>query len=106
MEVVLLVVAVIGIALVVVPRLNRRRTARARRPAPAARRRAATAVAAPAPVATWTPAGAPDEDAWDDDLGWEGVDAPAPAARQAWERWRETESPLAAPAAGAAKEPE
>ena len=41
-------------------------------------------------------AGAPDDDGWDDDLGWEGVETAAPEARDAWERWRTTESPLAA----------
>src|SRR5687767_2699088 len=102
MEVVLLVVAVIGIALLVVPRLKRSRKSGARRSMPSlkARRRAAVAAAAaPATVSTWSPAPAgpsTDEDGWDDDLGWEGVDRPAPETREAWERWRETESPLAA----------
>src|SRR5215207_9781840 len=94
MEVVLLVAAVIGIVLIAVPRLQRRRRPRVRRPAPTTRRRAA-AVAAPAPVATWTPPSGADDDGWDDDLGWEGVDAPEPEAREAWERWRATDSPLA-----------
>ena len=101
MEVVLLVVAVIGIALLVVPRLKRNRKPGARRSLPSvkARRRAAVAAAAapaPAAVSTWSPAGgASDEDGWDDDLGWEGSDRPAPETREAWEQWRETESPLA-----------
>ncbi len=97
MEVVLLVVAVIGIALLVVPRLQRNRKPRARRSMPSvkARRRAAVAAAA-APASAAAPTyPASDEDGWDDDLGWEGVDGPAPETREAWERWRETESPLA-----------
>ncbi len=111
MEVVLLVVAVIGIALLVVPRLQRKRKRkpRARRSMPsvkAARRRAAVAAsAAPAPVAvsTWTPSnGSPpsasDDDGWDDDLGWEGESNPEPETREAWQRWRATESPLASAA--------
>src|SRR3954447_22770826 len=80
MEVVLLVVALLGIAMVVVPRMKRRRRARV----------SARPVRTAAPVATWS---APDEDGWDDDLGWEGV-GPSPS-REAWERWRSTESPLA-----------
>src|SRR4051794_19440841 len=91
MEVVLLVVALLGIAMVAVPRMKRRRRDGVRRsPARAA-----------APVATWSP---PDEDGWDDDLGWEGVAEPSTESpsREAWERWRATESPLAA----AAPEPE
>jgi hypothetical protein len=98
MEVVLLVVAVIGIALIVVPRLKRKPRARRSLPSLKARRRAAVAAAAapvPAAVSTWSPSGS-DEDGWDDDLGWEGVESPAPETREAWERWRETESPLAA----------
>src|SRR3954453_8404327 len=87
MEVVLLVVAVLGIAMVAVARMKRRRRDGVRRLA------ARTA----APVAAWSP---PDEDGWDDDLGWEGG-AESPS-REAWERWRATESPLAA----AAPEPE
>jgi len=109
MEVVLLVVAVIGIALLVVPRLQRKRKPRGRRSMPsvkAARRRAAVAAsAAPAPVAvsTWTPSNgsapsAPDDDGWDDDLGWEGEANPEPETREAWQRWRATESPLASAA--------
>src|SRR5829696_8417126 len=101
MEVVLLVVAVIGVALIAVPRLKRGRKPRARRSIPsvkAARRRAAAA-ASSAPVSTWSPAPvsapAADEDGWDDDLGWEGVSNPEPETREAWQRWRATESPLA-----------
>src|SRR4051794_14042676 len=93
MEVVLLVVALLGTAMVVVPRMKRRRR-------DGARRTPARPVRSSAPVATWSP---PDEDGWDDDLGWEGEpDADSPS-REAWERWRATESPLAA---GAAPEPE
>ncbi len=106
MEVVLLVVAVIGIALLVVPRLQRKRKPRGRRSMPsvkAARRRAAVAASAPAAVSTWTPSNgsapsAPDDDGWDDDLGWEGEANPEPETREAWQRWRATESPLASAA--------
>src|SRR3954471_10831288 len=87
MEVVLLVVALLGIAMVAVARMKRRRRDGVRRLA------ARTA----APVAAWSP---PDEDGWDDDLGWEG--GAEASSREAWERWRATESPLAA----AAPEPE
>src|SRR4051812_35649538 len=102
MEVVLLLVALLGIALIAVPRIQRRRSA-ARRPA---RRRAparqAKAVAATPPVATWTPPARSGEwEVWDDELGWEGVDAapapePEPVAerepdRAQWERWRAEE---------------
>lgn len=104
MEVVLLLLGIVGIALVVVPRLQRRsssgrRPTRGRRAATARRKRALAAAAAAPPVATWTPTLAPeaaDEDGWDDDLGWEGVETAAPEARDAWEQWRATESPLAA----------
>ncbi|HEX6026476.1 MAG TPA: hypothetical protein VFZ00_31055 [Solirubrobacter sp.] len=97
MEVVLLVVAVIGIALLVVPRFKRSRSKprRTRRSMPSVKARRRAAVAAAAPVSTWSPGSGSDDD-WDDDLGWEGVDEPAPETREAWERWRETESPLAA----------
>src|SRR3954453_11352582 len=85
MEVVLLLVAVLGVALIVVPRLKRR---------PA--RRVAVAQRVAAPVATWTADDEPSQrfrasadfepalpsvarwraaaaaDEWDDDLGWEG----------------------------------
>jgi len=88
MEVVLLLLGIAGIALIAVPRIKRRRSAK---PVAASRRRAAAA-----PVATWTPAASSDDDGWDDDLGWEGVSEPAPETREAWNRWRETESPLAA----------
>ena len=96
MEVVLLVVAVIGIALVVVPRLQRRRSTSVRRPASVSRRasvRRRRSAAVAAPVASWTPSGpAPvEDDGWDDDLGWEGVDSPAPDTREEWERWRDRE---------------
>src|SRR6476469_6378359 len=71
MEVVLLLAAVIGIALIAVPRLQARR-----RPSKRARANVVRRAAAATPVATsWSP-GSPDEDAWDDDLGWEGPDAP------------------------------
>jgi hypothetical protein len=123
MEVVLLLVGILGVALIVVPRMRGRRSG-ARRPAPSRRRvrarKAAAQAAATSPVATWTPAEAAasrsgDWEVWDDELGWEGVEAappaasapepepePAPAAeaeiapprepdREAWERWRASE---------------
>src|SRR4051794_33945588 len=75
MEVVLLVVAVLGTAMVAVPRLRRRR------------RPAARAVTAAAPAAAWMP---PADDG-DDDLGWEGEPAPKPSQ---WEQWHsDTEPP-------------
>ena len=95
MEVVVLLVAIVGIALIAIPRLQRR-NAGARRPSKRARTRkpkpvvAASAIAAPA-AADWTPpptSTGPDLDAWEDDLGWEGEDEPSPAAREAWEDWR------------------
>jgi hypothetical protein len=96
MEVVVLLLAVVGIALLVIPRVQRRR-AGARRPAPVKTRKTAAAPVAAAPtVATWSPSS--DVDAWDDDLGWEGVDSTPPETREAWEQWRATESPLASAA--------
>ena len=100
MEVVLLVVAVIGIALVVVPRVQRRRRTSARRLAsvmrrPSVRRRRRAPVAVATPVASWTPSGpaSVEDDGWDDDLGWEGVDTPTPAAEgPTVERWRAADS--------------
>lgn len=115
MEVVLLLVAIVGIALLVVPRLQRRSgaTPRPKRATPrrtSARRRSRTAPAVAAPaVATWTPsepAQAPQStEDWDDDLGWEGVESSAPDAREAWQEWRATKSPLA-PQAEPEPEPE
>jgi hypothetical protein len=90
MEVVLLVVAVIGIALVVVPRLQRRRS-RPTSPvtrSPSVRRRRSAPVAV---AASWTPSGpaAAEDDGWDDDLGWEGVNSPAFASEApSAGRWR------------------
>ena len=118
MEVVLLLVGIVGIALVVVPRMQRRSgsgrrttpaTSRPRRTTPSRKGKRTAAAAATPAVATWTPVTGPgraakaaaapaDDDGWDDDLGWEGVEraAAAPEAREAWEHWRTTESPLAA----------
>jgi hypothetical protein len=120
MEVVVLLVAIAGVALLVIPRVQRRksgarRSPSARKPARgrARSRKAAAAplVAAPA-VASWSPPAAaetagPDLDVWEDDLGWEGGEdgAPSPDAREAWEQWRTTDSPLA-PAAAAETEVE
>ena len=108
MEVVLLLVALTGIALIAVPRLQARRAGAGRTGAKSAksarRRRAAGARAAAAPVvaASWAPAAGSDEEVWDDDLGWEGERAGArraarspPRARR-WDRWR-AKSPLAGP---------
>src|SRR4051812_28943263 len=88
MEVVLLLVGILGVALIVVPRMRGRRSG-GRRPAPSrrrvrARKAGARAAAATSPVATWTPAEAAasrsgDWEVWDDELGWEGVES-APAA--------------------------
>ncbi|HEY6888947.1 MAG TPA: hypothetical protein VI300_14240, partial [Solirubrobacter sp.] len=108
MEVVVLLFAIAGAALIVVPRLQRRKAA-AHRPAakrfkgaarPARARKANVAAASGAAVASWSPPAA-DADGWEDDLGWEGEDAaePSEGAREAWEQWRATESPLAAAAA-------
>jgi hypothetical protein len=91
MEVVLLLVGILGVALIVVPRMQRRR-AGVRKPAPARRRTRTRKSAKPqvaataSPVATWTPAEAAasragDWEVWDDELGWEGVES-APATRQ------------------------
>src|SRR5262245_12507676 len=88
MEVVLLLVALIGIALIAVPRVQARRAGRTR-----ARTRIVTRAAVSTPVSTsWAPPPDSDEDIWEDDLGWEGEDltprrdpdpepaAPAPSA--------------------------
>src|SRR5690348_16253908 len=112
MDVVLLLLVIVGITLIVVPRLQRRRSrTRRRRAAGRGRaRRAAAPARATTPVATWTPPQGPAGE-WDDDLGWEGVEtAPAAAApeqerapdREAWERWRAEQATSAEeePAAG------
>jgi hypothetical protein len=94
MEVVLLLVAIIGIALIAVPRLQARRAGAASRRRSLRRKRArvVTRAAAVTPVAaSWTPP-ASEEDAWDDDLGWEGQDA-TPATRDEWNKWRDAQSP-------------
>src|SRR5262245_49665241 len=83
MEVVLLLVALIGIALIALPRVQASRRRRAR---------VVTRAAVSTPVSTsWAPPPGSDEDIWEDDLGWEGEDltppnrspepsAPAPSA--------------------------
>ena len=91
MEVVLLLVGILGVALIVVPRMQRRRGG-ARKPAPARRRTPnrqakAQAAATASPVATWTPAEAAasragDWEVWDDELGWEGVESAPPTRQQ------------------------
>jgi len=112
MEVVVLLVAIVGVALIAIPRLQRR-NAGGRRPFNRARTRkprrvvAASAITAPA-AADWAPpptSTGPDLDAWEDDLGWEGVDAPSPAAREAWEDWRSA-SLASPPESAPAPEPE
>ena len=106
MEVVLLLVGIAGVALIVLPRLQRRadgspRPARRRSPPGASgpsdeRRAGRDLVGARAAV---------DIGGWDDDLGWENVETSPPAAREAWDEWRATESPLAGPAEPAEPEP-
>src|ERR1700754_2552341 len=92
MEVVLLLVAIVGVALIAVPRLQARRAGAASRRRTRARVKTRAAVATP--VATsWTPAPvSSEEDVWDDDLGWEGEDA-GPATRDEWNRWRDSQAP-------------
>ena len=68
--------------------------ARGRRAAgPAGTRRGRRTRVAPATISS-APA-AVDIGGWDDDLGWENVESAPPAAREAWDEWRVTESPLA-----------
>jgi hypothetical protein len=87
MEVVVLLVAIVGAVLLAVPRLQRRKASSGPRPA---RRPKVAAAAAPASaVASWAPP-AESDDAWEDDLGWEGAAEPTPEARTAWEDWRAT----------------
>ena len=95
MEVVLLLVGIAGVALVVLPRLQRRANGsprpargRSRRTRRGRRTRVAPATISSAPAAV-------DIGGWDDDLGWENVESAPPAAREAWDEWRVTESPLA-----------
>ena len=93
MEVVLLVLGITGIALLAMTRVIQRRSSGAR-PAsrgnrvPVAAKRGRTVAAAATPAETWKPNPLADESGWDDDLGWEGVEAPKPPA---WEQWRERE---------------
>jgi hypothetical protein len=96
MEVVVLLVAIAGAALLAVPRVQRRKAGRAR-----TRKAAVAATAVPASsAASWTPPAEPEADAWEDDLGWEGEPEAAPEARSAWEDWR-SQSFTAEPPAGA-----
>src|SRR3954467_5856450 len=111
MEVVVLLVAIVGVALIVIPRLQRRKAA-SRRPSKP-RKRVSTPVVAAAAVpaasaAAWAPpeSGASDPDAWEDDLGWEGEAEPAPEAREAWEDWRAAALPPAGAPDAPTPEPE
>src|SRR5690349_5443042 len=94
MEVVVLLVAIAGIALLVIPRLQRRR-AGSRRVQPLSSPVVAAAAVPASSTAAWAPP-ASDDDVWEDDLGWEGEDAaPAPGAREAWQEWRSSARPEA-----------
>ncbi len=84
MEVVLLLVAITGIALIAVPRVQARRAGAGARRRVASRPRPHVARAVAAAPAAWSPPTGEDE--WEDDLGWEGADAPP--ARDEWNRWR------------------
>src|SRR4051794_7361320 len=110
MEVVVLLVAIVGVALIVIPRLQRRKAGGHRPSTP--RKRVSTPVVAAAAVpassaAAWAPppGASADEDGWEDDLGWEGEAEPAPGAREAWEEWRSS-TLTGSPEAAAAPEPE
>jgi hypothetical protein len=101
MEVVVLLVAIVGVALIVIPRIQRRK-AGGHRPVSVRKRRSTPAVAAAAvPAAAWAPSEPGGPDAWEDDLGWEGegesVAQPAPKAREAWEDWRAAALPASPP---------
>ena len=81
MEVVLLVLGITGIALLAMTRVIQRRSSGARpasrgnRVPVAAKRGRTVAAAAATPAETWKPNPLADESGWDDDLGWEGVEA-------------------------------
>ena len=78
MEVVLLVLGISGIALLAMSRVIQRRSS-----SPVKRRRPVVAAAVAPQVATWKPNPLADENGWDDDLGWEGVETePEPARRR------------------------
>src|SRR6185436_11203818 len=101
MEVVVLLVAIVGVALIVIPRLQRRKAASRRAQRVSSPVVAAAAVPASS-AASWAPP-ASEEDVWEDDLGWEGETAdPTPAARDAWQEWRSS----ALPSSDASPEPE
>src|SRR5215217_3527892 len=94
MEVVVLLVAIVGVALLVIPRVQRR-TAGSRRSSKPRKRVSTPVVAAAAVPASSATAWAPPESAgpeWEDDLGWEGESEPAPEAEvrelPSIERWR------------------
>src|SRR5690348_8301923 len=110
MEVVVLLVAIVGVALLAIPRVQRRKAGSRRRSKP--RKRVSTPVVAAAAVpassaAAWAPpeSAGPDVDAWEDDLGWEGEAEPAPEALEAWGDWRATALPSAAASDAPAPEP-
>src|SRR5215217_5257922 len=108
MEVVVLLVAIVGVALLVIPRVQRR-TAGSRRSSKPRKRVSTPVVAAAAVPASSATAWAPPESAgpeWEDDLGWEGESEPAPEALEAWEDWRAAALPSAAAPEAPASEPE
>src|SRR4051794_12167965 len=89
MEVVLLLVAIAGIALIAVPRLQARRASAARTASARAARSSRRPAVAAAAVPTWAPS-ASDDEIWDDGLGWEGEDpSPPTAPREEADRRRE-----------------
>src|SRR4051794_12112295 len=93
MEVVVLLVAIVGVALIAIPRVRRRKAGNRTSP----RKRTSTQVVAAAAVpassaASWAPPAGQELDAWEDDLGWEGESEAAADddAREAWADWRST----------------
>jgi hypothetical protein len=122
MEIVLVIAAVLGLALLIVPRVRRRGAARVRRnagkqwtaTAASRRRRRSPALAMAVGSATVAPPDAEEE--WDDDLSWDGLGTTGkgtPLVERAPPPWATngaTAPPVAEPAedeeAGAAEEPE
>ncbi|WP_157592432.1 hypothetical protein [Solirubrobacter soli] len=111
MEVVVLLVAIVGVALIAIPRLQRRR-AGARRIKRVSSPIVAAAAVPASSAAAWAPPASSDEDVWEDDLGWEGVSSPsssseaAPGAREAWEEWRSSALSGMDAAAASSSEPD